>query len=221
MTLARKMNSYYFSVEGSSEGPVEHEALQKLLDGGAIPKTTVICKEGDDSWIPITEVFTKTSDVSSSSADPADETDEPPQKRAFGPEAWILLILLLAFLYVNRSAILPPPKSNDGERRAPAIDVRPAEQDWEYSVRRYGNSKAGDPDDRVVIRSYDDAELATSVEVREEELNRLGSMGWELVSVYLEMETAFYNFGASDLHTGIKPNVRPQSVVAIFKRPKR
>ena len=215
------MNSYYFSVEGSSEGPVEHAALQKLLDSGAIPTTTVICKEGEESWIPITEVFTKSTDESSPSEKIGDEPIGPSEKRALGPEAWILLILLFAFLYVNRSAILPPPKSDDGERRAPAIDVRQAEQDWEYSVRRYGNSKAGDPDDRVVIRSYDDAELATAVEINEEELNRIGNMGWELVSVYLEMETAFYNFGASDLHTGIKPNVRPQSVVAIFKRPKR
>jgi hypothetical protein len=71
------------------------------------------------------------------------------------------------------------------------------------------------------LREYDDAKDATAVFIEESELDSFGREGWELVSTYLEMETAFFNFGKSDLHTGIKENMRPQAVVAIFKRPKR
>lgn len=46
----------------------------------------------------------------------------------------------------------------------------------------------------------------------------MGQQRWELVSSYLEHETAHPNFGNSEYVTGIQPNVRPQKVVLIFKR---
>lgn len=49
-------------------------------------------------------------------------------------------------------------------------------------------------------------------------LNELGAEGWELVTSYLEMETAYPNFGSSNYVVGLQPNVRPQRVVMIFKR---
>jgi hypothetical protein len=49
-------------------------------------------------------------------------------------------------------------------------------------------------------------------------LTALGQEGWELVSSYLEMETAFPNFGDKQYVSGIQPNVRPQRLVLIFKR---
>lgn len=57
------------------------------------------------------------------------------------------------------------------------------------------------------------------IEQSEEQLNELGADGWELVSSYLELETAFPNFGDQKYVTGIQPNVRPQDVVLLFKRP--
>lgn len=54
----------------------------------------------------------------------------------------------------------------------------------------------------------------------EEELSRLGADGWEIATSYLELETAFPNFGNEGYHTGIKENVRPQRLVIIFKREK-
>ena len=59
----------------------------------------------------------------------------------------------------------------------------------------------------------------TSINISEERLNMLGLEGWEAVGSYLEMETAYPNFGDSNYVTGIQPNVRPQAVVVILKRP--
>jgi hypothetical protein len=51
--------------------------------------------------------------------------------------------------------------------------------------------------------------------------DELGDEGWELVTCYLENETAFPNLGArSDLVTGIRVNIRPQRLVCLFKRQK-
>jgi hypothetical protein len=45
-----------------------------------------------------------------------------------------------------------------------------------------------------------------------------GAKGWELVTAYLETETAFPNFGDEKYVTGIKSNIRPARLVMIFKR---
>ncbi len=58
----------------------------------------------------------------------------------------------------------------------------------------------------------------SSVNPSEAMLNKLGSEGWELSSSYLEMETAWMNFGKSEYVTGLQPNIRPQRVVLVFKR---
>jgi len=60
----------------------------------------------------------------------------------------------------------------------------------------------------------------SSINLYESDLNKLGNTGWELVGSYLEMETAFPNFGKSDFVTGLQPNIRPQCLVLIFKRPR-
>jgi hypothetical protein len=130
-------------------------------------------------------------------------------------------LFILLFTYVNRTSIFAPPKDDSGLDRPPAIEVRPSNQIWEYKIERFDNALATDPKDTIVLREYDDAKDPTAVFIEQSDLDSLGSEGWELVSTYLEMETAFFNFGESNLHTGIKENVRPQAVVAIFKRPRR
>jgi hypothetical protein len=60
-----------------------------------------------------------------------------------------------------------------------------------------------------------------SVNVDETQLQSLGGQGWEMVDSFLEMETAFPNFGSSEYVTGLQPNVRPQRAVLLFKRPVR
>lgn len=63
-----------------------------------------------------------------------------------------------------------------------------------------------------------DASKDSSIKLDQTVLNKMGGDGWEMVGSYLEMETAFPNFGNSDYVAGIKPNIRPQCLVAIFKR---
>ena len=53
-----------------------------------------------------------------------------------------------------------------------------------------------------------------------EDLDALGDQGWEMVGVFLENETVHPNFGDEKMHTGIRPNVRPQRAVCLFKRRK-
>ena len=82
---------------------------------------------------------------------------------------------------------------------------------WEYKVV----AVYSEGNDRI-----DDEALAFgSVSPSESEMNTLGLQGWELATSYLEMETAYPNFGNQGYVTGIQPNVRPQRVVFIFKRP--
>jgi hypothetical protein len=57
-----------------------------------------------------------------------------------------------------------------------------------------------------------------SVTPEQKQLDEIGSGGWEIVASYLEMETAFPNFGDSSYVTGLQPNVRPQRLVLILKR---
>ena len=84
-------------------------------------------------------------------------------------------------------------------------------QAWEYQVLRLlteGNSRTGE-----------EAVAYSSIIVDEEQLAALGASGWELSGLYLENETAFPNFGKDEYVTGLRPNVRPQMAVLIFKRP--
>ncbi len=81
---------------------------------------------------------------------------------------------------------------------------------WEYKTVSV-NSEGWD-------RNGQQAGKFTSITPSDEELNKLGSDGWELTTSYLEMETAWYNFGNDGYVTGLQPNIRPQRVVFIFKR---
>ncbi|QXE91002.1 DUF4177 domain-containing protein [Geomonas subterranea] len=80
---------------------------------------------------------------------------------------------------------------------------------WEYKVVKLNGS---------MERTGADAFKVTTIVPSEENINKYGRDGWELVSSHLEYETAYPNFGNTDYVTGIQPNVRPQSLVLIFKR---
>jgi len=59
---------------------------------------------------------------------------------------------------------------------------------------------------------------ATGVNPTEIELNKLGSEGWELVTSYFELETAYPNFEDYKYVTGVQPNIKPQRAIIVFKR---
>ncbi len=83
---------------------------------------------------------------------------------------------------------------------------------WEYKLISVISAEAPE-------RTGDQAGKITTVTPSEVGLNDFGSQGWELVTSYLELETAFPNFGNENYVSGLQPNVRPQRVVLIFKRP--
>ena len=66
-------------------------------------------------------------------------------------------------------------------------------------------------------RTGEDAMKFTTVTPKETELSKLGAAGWEVVGTYLEMETAFPNFGKAEYVTGLQTNVRPQRLVMILR----
>lgn len=68
-------------------------------------------------------------------------------------------------------------------------------------------------------RTGDAAMKFTSITPSDSELSKMGGDGWEVVGTYLEMETAYPNFGKAEYVTGLQPNVRPQRVVLILRRP--
>lgn len=59
----------------------------------------------------------------------------------------------------------------------------------------------------------------TEVQLTEDMINTYGVEGWELVDSYLEVETVHPNYGNDEYVTGLQPNVRPQRLVLIFKKP--
>lgn len=82
---------------------------------------------------------------------------------------------------------------------------------WEYQTVSYFT----DENDRTGLNAL----KFSTINVDEAQLAQLGAQGWELVGTYLEMETAYPNFGKEEYVTGLQPNVRPQRAVFIFKRP--
>lgn len=81
---------------------------------------------------------------------------------------------------------------------------------WEYKVVKVSSEKYS--------RSDYESKFSTNVLPTDSLLNSYGIEGWELTTSYLEVETAFPNFGDANYVTGLQPNIRPQDVVLIFKR---
>jgi hypothetical protein len=90
-----------------------------------------------------------------------------------------------------------------------SLFFQPAPQ-WEYRTVSF-TTEAHD-------RTGVDAMKYSSIQLDNAQLASLGAEGWELVGTYLEMETAYPNFGSSEYVTGLQPNIRPQEAVFIFKR---
>jgi len=82
---------------------------------------------------------------------------------------------------------------------------------WEYKIYSISPEQSYE-------RTGEDALKSTKITISQDELNKLGSEGWELTTSFLELETSHPNFGSSEYVTGLQPNVRNQRLVLIFKR---
>ena len=98
-----------------------------------------------------------------------------------------------------------------GDAKSDAAELRTAmmEPRYEYKVVVV----AGTSNERM----GDGAVKPSSITVDEKELSKLGSQGWEIVGSFLEMETAYPNFGKAEYVTGLQTNVRPQRLVLILR----
>lgn len=115
----------------------------------------------------------------------------------------ITLIILLAILILVILYGIISMKSTIGLTKG---------QKWEYKTVTVAPSTKNN---RIGTGAGD----FSTIEQSDEQLNELGGEGWELVSSYLEMETSYANFGNQKYTSGLQPNVRPQDVVLLFKRP--
>ena len=92
-----------------------------------------------------------------------------------------------------------------------------APERWEYKVVSF---VAESPGVSEMSRVDEGAAYVSAVNPTETTLDEMGQEGWEVVGSYLEMETAWPNFGDPEYVIGLQPNVRPHRVVVILKRPK-
>lgn len=95
---------------------------------------------------------------------------------------------------------------------------KPEAPQWEYQILSCSTMSPGTKEDEGTERIKKGAFKPTAIKIDTEQMAALGVSGWELVGSFLEMETAFANFGKDEYVTGLQPNIRPQRVVLIFKR---
>jgi len=108
-------------------------------------------------------------------------------------------------------------KEGLAELRAHTRELRQLNSaEWEYTSFRVFTAQVSDRNGSEAFKysSINDAKL-------DDALKEAGLGGWQVVSVALEMETAWPNFGKEDYVTGLQPNIRPQSLLVILRRPKR
>jgi len=95
------MGDIFIVVDGQPDGPYEAVSLRARLASGELPRDTHASREGDDRWMPLTELIGEVSGASTESSPPIAEA-----KLRTG--AWIALgaLLLAAFIF--------PTPMNDG-----------------------------------------------------------------------------------------------------------
>jgi hypothetical protein len=134
----------------------------------------------------------------------------------FGIVVTSALLTIAGFTYKSFETIvsvhdgLAADRTESAKFRADLLSTLRARPTWEYKVSYVMPA--------VLERTGAEAFRAATVTPSEEELRVVGQEGWELVSSYLEQETAYANFGNDKFVTGLQPNVRPQRLVLLFRR---
>lgn len=209
---------YYTNAAKEVIGPCTTLQLMALHKSGSLTDSSLVCPEGSEEWIELWTIFPaarmsklKKGSAKDSVTPGAAGTDKggsttPPvagdgrRKPGVPPSATrnqamvIILLLLLGLAFPYIGTLRPVPK-------------------WEYKKVTFssqGHERIG-----AGALKY------SSIEIDENLLNLMGKDGWEMVGSHLEMETAFPNLGKEDYIAGIHPNIRPQSLVVLFKRPAR
>ncbi len=201
------MRYYYTDETGGVNGPISKEEISALRAAGKLSDSSQVCAEGQEDWVELQLVLKSAPKPTARLGDAPKvgvktasegklEHNEPPV--VFGAtrfQASVIIVLLLIGLGMPFLGTLRPnPK-------------------WEYTHLTF---YAGDNE-----RIGSGALKYSSIKINEAKLDEMGKSGWEITGSYLEMETAFPNFGKEEYTTGLQPNIRPQSLIILFKRPIR
>ena len=199
---------YYIDKSGNVQGPLNLEELKTLHQSGVISLKTEVCEQGKTNWVPY-DKFTKSAQRITREQKPeskqmptTNKKDKSEKKSAFKNGVMtkfqgnlIIAILLVAIGAPFWGNLKPIPK-------------------WEYATDKI---LADIPIENFLNKKHSYKtipEFSSRLSVR-------GQSGWELVDTFLEHETSHPNFGTNDYVTGLQPNIRPQRLVLIFKRPLR
>ena len=208
-------NSYYVDNAGEVQGPVSPQELETLHRSGQVSATTQVCEEGTENWMPYYQAAgtdtsnpSKTKTKKEPESKPSKKEQEAAQPSARNTEfggitkgqGTVLIILLLIGIGAPFWVFLKPTPN------------------WEYQTVEILAETSGTAS--ILGENYEKLAYKTIPEFSTK-LDSMGSQGWELVSSFLEHETAHPNFGNEDYVSGLQPNTRPQKLVLIFKRPKK
>lgn len=204
---------YYTNSSNEVVGPCTTLQLMALHKAGTLNETSLVCADGSSDWVELKSIYpaarlaklnkesAEKSAASASSAigeakpGPTREPDRPaPPPATWAQAAVVILLLMLGLAIPYIGALRPVPK-------------------WEYKKVTF----TAEGYDRIGTGAL----KYSSIQIDDHLLNMMGEEGWEMVGSHLEMETAFPNFGKEDFLTGLQPNIRPQSLTVLFKRPAR
>lgn len=116
----------------------------------------------------------------------------------------LALVALVIIQFVGQSELQ---SELEDVRKEIRTDLRAPHYEYKVlTVRTEGHDRTGDGAMRFATVTPSETQLST-----------LGAAGWEVVSSYLELETAFPNFGNAGYVTGLQPNVRPQRLVILLR----
>lgn len=105
-----------------------------------------------------------------------------------------------------------------------SVDRNTAHKIFEYNIIQVkGNKlpKIYTEDDKEQLLKQSDflpLNFGDTYDIEKLLLNSYGEEGWELVDVYTTTETVYPNFGNKDYVTGLRENVRTNTVNFVFKR---
>ena len=241
--------NYYYTVNGSAaQGPQPLKSLHIMRESGTLSGAVMVAREGDQEWVPIEATMRdNTNKTNVIHQQPVTNHHVEAMTKTQG---YLLLLLFGIGLLFSGYTFFEGRKAtgaalsiqtdiaksiasvisiqNDATKALNSANTLQTENSnmlsviktsvapvsaWEYctiSFTAEGESRTGSGALKFSTAEYNAAVVA-----------KLGAAGWELATCYLEMETAFPNFGKDEYVTGLQSNVRPQKLVLIFKRAAR
>jgi hypothetical protein len=143
-------------------------------------------------------------------ADIAPAASPPPSPAPTTKRQGVAIIVMLAATLIIGLVLAFFAVTNRYDQQTSALVQKLVSPKYEYkTLEVYGKTSN---------RTGGGAFKFNSITPSHSQLSDLGAQGWAVVGTYLEMETAWPNFGSSKYVAGIQPNVRPQRLVLVLQR---